>query len=317
MGKVNNKKLDVSIIIVNYNSLNLLENCLDSVIKYSQDIEYEIIVVDNHSTEGDIKSTVNKFKDITLIINRENVGFAKANNQGVKIANGKYVLFLNNDTVFKENSLKAVFDFAESINKDTIIGCKLLNSDLTVQISFAEFPSLKNAFTSYTFLYKIFPRSKHFNKYYLSLTEIKKPLEVDYVTGAFLFCKTSSFERIAGFDERFFFFSEEIDLCYRFKNFGGKVYYIPHTSIIHLGGGTAKVDSWFTFKNKAISLIQFYQKHRNKFNYAFFLVIHSLGVILRLIVSLTIGITTMDRNYMKRGYYYIKLLFVYPKNNFK
>ena len=156
--------IDVSIIIVNYNSFNLLIQCIDSLIKFTKAVSYEIIVVDNHSMEDLIDDVLSKYDEIKLIKNNENKGFGSANNLGLAIARGKYVLFLNNDTVFFENTIKKIYYFAESSHDPLVVGCKLLNSDNSLQHSVFDFPSPWYVFTSNFFLYALFPKSKYFNK---------------------------------------------------------------------------------------------------------------------------------------------------------
>jgi GT2 family glycosyltransferase len=152
-------EIDVSIIIVNYNSTEFLKNCLKSIEKFTSGISYEIIVIDNNSMTGDIDEILDNHNKIRLIKNNVNKGFGAANNQGVKVAKGKYALLLNNDTILFENSIKKVFDFAESLEGNEIIGCKLLNEDKSVQKSVYDFPNLLNVFTSNFFMYLLFPKS--------------------------------------------------------------------------------------------------------------------------------------------------------------
>jgi len=315
-GKNIKNNIDVSIIIVNYNSFSLLNHCIDSLIKFTKDVSYEIIVVDNHSTEGLIDDVLSKYEEIKLIENNENKGFGAANNQGIKIAIGKYVLFLNNDTIFFENTIKKIYDFTESSLDPLVVGCKLLNLDNSLQHSVFDFPSPRNVFTSNFFLYALFPKSKYFNKYHLMNKRINEITEVDVVTGAFLFGTKSNIKEIGGFDERFFFYNEETDLCYRFKLNVGKVYYYPGTAIIHLKGGTANKISWFAYKNQSFSTIKFFQKHFSGMSYISALVMHYLGIFIRIPIFLIIGLITFNQNLLIRSFYYLKLLFIYPENLF-
>ncbi len=312
----NMKKIDVSVVIVNYNSFDLLRNCLSTVIKHTRNVNYEIIAVDNNSTEGKVETITNEFENIILIKNSTNEGFAKANNKGLRIANGKYVLFLNNDTIFFENTIKKVFDFAETLNENSIIGCKLLNKDKSLQHSVYDFPSLLNVFTSNFFLYSLFPKSKLFNKYHLMNRKINETTKVDVVTGAFLFGTKEKLKEIGGFDERFFFYNEETDLCYRFKQNGGKIFYYPQTAIVHLKGGTAKKSGWFAYKNQSLSTIKFFQKHFSRFNFIVALILHYIGIFIRIPTFLLIGFLILNRDLLIRSYYYLKLLVIYPKNLF-
>lgn len=251
--------VDVSIIIVNYNGFELLKNCLLTLFKYTSDINYEVILIDNNSTEGDIEEAIKEFNEIKLIKNEINFGFSKANNIGLKIAQGKYVLFLNNDVFFTENSIKVILDSAEKLDDKTFIGCKLLNPDKSWQPSTAKFPSALNFITSNFFLYLINPYSKYLNKYYLQKKIINVPVEVDYILGAFLFGSRSVLLNLQGFDERFYFYAEDIDLCYRLKIMGGKTIFNPTTTIIHIGGASVKSNQWFKFKTKRFLNYSFFR----------------------------------------------------------
>src|SRR5574338_196525 len=177
--------VDVSIIIVNYNGFDLLKNCLNTLYNYADGFYFEVILIDNNSIEGDIEEVVKGYDKVKLIKNKINLGFSRANNVGLNLAQGKYVLFLNNDVYFTENSIKKIFDFVEGNNEKTFIGCKLLNPDKSWQTSTANFPSLLNFLSSNFFLYMLFPSSAYFNKYYLQKKKIEIPIEVDYVLGAF------------------------------------------------------------------------------------------------------------------------------------
>jgi O-antigen biosynthesis protein len=310
-------EIDVSIITVNYNSTELLKNCLESIKKITQGINFEIIVVDNNSMTGDIDGLQQDFNRLTLIKNKVNKGFGVANNQGVKVAKGKYVLLLNNDTLLFENSIKKVFDFAESSKGNEIISCKLLNEDKSVQKSVYDFPTLLNVLTSNLFLYLLFPNSKYFNKYHLMNKGINRITEVDVVTGAFLFMHRKVFEALGGFDERFFFYMDDTDLCYRHKKNNGKVIFFPETSIIHLKGKSAKGESWFKNQHQSISTIKFFQKHFTGVKFLMAMIFHFLGLLFRIPIFLLGGIILLKNDLIKRSFYYIRLLFTYPANQFK
>lgn len=312
-----NEKIIVSIIIVNYNSFAHLQNCLESIIHHSQDIKYEIIVVDNNSTEGDVETITNHFNNIILIKNATNEGFARANNVGVNVATGKYLLILNNDTLFVENTIKKIFDFAESIKIHTIIGCKLINEDHSHQNSAYKFPLLMRHFAATFFLDKIFSQLDGINKYYFAIEEKKEPTIVDSVIGAFIFITKEIFNKLDGFDERFFFYHEDTDLCYRLRKIGGSVYYYPETSITHYGGGTTDNHLWFSMKNRFISRIQFAQKHFNSLDKILFVMIEYIGIIIRVPLFFLTGIILLNKNYLKRSVLSLWLLFNYPLNKFK
>ncbi|MCZ6703359.1 MAG: glycosyltransferase family 2 protein [Ignavibacteria bacterium] len=308
---------DISVIIVNYNNIDLLDQCLFTLIEYTKGLEYEIIVVDNNSTDGNIDDILKKYNQIKLIKNKQNIGFAKANNLAIKQAKGKYILLLNNDTYFLENSIKKVLDFARSQNTACLVGCGLLNEDNSIQNSVYSFPSATNIFTSNMFLYKLFPGSKKLNKSFSMNNTVSQPLVVDVVIGAFMLIPRYIFVELEGFDERFEFYHEDTDLCYRFKKKYGNVIYFQKTEVVHLGGGTTKKYLWFHYKNRSISIIKFMQKHFTGTKFAIGILSHYIGILIRIPILMIAGIFLPRKAFIQRAIYYIVLLFIYPKNIFK
>lgn len=315
--QVQKLRIDVSIVIINYYSTELLEGCLYSINKHTHGIDFEIIIVDNGSVAGELENLNEKYSGIKLIKNESNKGFGTANNQGAELAKGKYLLFLNNDTILQENSIKKIFDYANSNQGENIIGCRLLNEDRSVQKSVFDFPTITNVFTSTFFLYLLFPKSKYFNKYHLMNSGINDSTEVEVVTGAFLFLPKTTFTMLGGFDERFFFYMDETDLCYRHKKNKGNVIYYPETSVIHLKGKSAKGESWFKNKYQSISTIKFFQKHFTGMKYFLLLFFHYTGLIFRVPLFFIGGILLMKKDLVKRSLYYVRLIFIYPANEFK
>ena len=308
--------IDVSLIIVNFNASDYLEVCLNSVQKETKGVSYEVIVVDNGSANFNLESWQKKYAGTTFIINNINKGFAAANNDGLKYATGKYVLFLNNDTRLIENTIKRVFDFAEKLSKPAFIGCQLLNDDLSKQESVVCFPDVWNGFTENFFLYKLFPQSKFFNKYYQNNKNWEIPIKVDVIRGAFMFCPANAIKELNGFDDRFFFYSEETDLCYRFNKIGGETYFLPDVKLIHYGGITADKNLWFKFKNQTIGKIQYYQKHFFGIRFTTVIMIHFIGLFLRGLLNTITGIILFRKRMLLKGHYFFKQIFVYPKNVF-
>ena len=308
--------IDVSIITISYNNFHLLNDCLNSIIKYTEGINYEIIVIDNNSAEGDVSQVVSGYENVILIKNKSNNGFASANNQGIERAKGKYLLILNNDTIFIENTIKKVYDYAESLTGKVFIGCKLLNKDGSHQDSVSDFDSIGNYIGEKFFLYKAFTKSKIFNRYYQNYIDYTNPVDVDTIKGAFMFCDGKSVRELKGFDERFYFYGEEVDLCTRFKAQNGRILYYPLSSIIHLGGATVNKTRWFDLKNQVIARIQILQKHYKGINFISMIFLHYLGIFLRIWVYFFEGIITLNKNQIVKAYFYAKQLFIYPLNRF-
>jgi GT2 family glycosyltransferase len=311
------KKVKVSCIIVNFNCFELLDKCLDSINKYHTELDLEIIVVDNASTIGDPKIITDKYENVILIKNEINKGFAYANNQAINIASGDYVLILNNDIEFKENILIPLIELLEKCGGKCFVAPRLLNSDGSRQESIVEFPSLWNGITENFFLYKIFPKLKLFNKYYQNYIDTPKAFETDVLKGALILCRTEDINELNGFDSRFFFYSEETDLCYRFKKSGGKIWFYPSASVIHHGGAATKSIPWFNYKNQSIGKIKYYQKHFRGLNFTVIISVHYFGLLIRGIIFSFAGIISLNRNILTKGYYFFKQMFYYPKNEFK
>ena len=235
---------DLSIIIVNYNVKNLLENCINSILSASKNFQTEIIVVDNNSFDGSpayIKSRFDGYNDIRVIENNVNLGFAKANNLGVSAASGKYILILNPDTILREDTIDKCIKFIESRDDIGILSCKLVlpngKLDLACRRSF---PSSSVAFYRMIGLSKLFPNNKIFGKYNLTYLDENSSYEVDAVCGAFMLMKKEHFFKVGGFDEEYFMYGEDLDLCYRIKKENLKVYYYSGTGIIHYKGESTK-----------------------------------------------------------------------------
>lgn len=301
--------IDVSIIIVNYNSVELLNNCLNSIYKHSDGFKYEIIVVDNGSTnfhESDLK----KNENTRIIINGVNLGFSKANNIALDQAKGRYTLILNNDTIFLENSIKRLIEFSEKDSVRKLIGIQLLNENRSFQQSVFRTPGVLNLLSSTLFLDQLFPRYQRFSKYDLRAEKVNTTIEVDSMIGAFLFAETSALKEIGGFDENYFFYHEDTDLCKRFSEKIGKVLYFPSTSIIHIGGATTADYNWFREKNKALSRRTFVKNHFGLFSKILLFIILYAGLILRIPLFLLIGIFTLNKMYLLKSFYNFRLLFI-------
>lgn len=233
--------MQLSIVIVNYNSKFLIEQCLGSVRKAITGIDTEIIVVDNNSTDGSKEYLADKFPDVKFIFNNDNAGYAKACNQGFRISSGNYVLFLNPDTVLPENCLAGCISFFESHPDAGAAGVRMLDSQGNfLKESKRGVPSASASFYKLFGLAAIFPGSKTFAKYYQSHLPEKANNPVDVLSGAFLMVRRHVFETANGFDEDFFMYGEDIDLSLRIRQLGYKNYYLGNISVTHLKGGSTK-----------------------------------------------------------------------------
>jgi O-antigen biosynthesis protein len=233
--------MDVSVIIVNYNVRPFLENALNSLRKALAGVDSEILVVDNASTDGSIEMLQDSFPDVKLIINPVNVGFGAANNTAMKQSSGKFILLLNPDTVVQEDTVKIMMEFFRQHPDAGMAGCRVLNPDGTLQLACRRsFPTPWVAFTKVTGLSSLFPGSSLFGKYNLTYKDPNSSYEVDAISGSFMFFRREIFAQTGGFDERFFMYGEDLDLCYRVQQLEWKVYYVHSTQIIHYKGESAR-----------------------------------------------------------------------------
>lgn len=267
--------MDVSIIIVNYNTCKLLQECLESIYRHTQGIDFEVIVSDNGSVDGSIEM-MKKYPQVTLIENNANLGFGAANNRGLAVAKGKYIFYLNSDTVLLNNAVKIFYDYWEMSperNKIGALGCNLLDEDGKVTHSYGNFPVYKTEVR-----WRLIQLSKLVIKriiFLLGKTYTKKMLHtnsfyegrVDYVTGADLFLKNNEF---AKFDERFFLYYEETDLQLQLHQSGFYSMIIPGPEIQHLCNALNSQQNdillmrSFSHIQSDISVVKYFQKHTNK-----------------------------------------------------
>lgn len=243
-------KIELSIIIVNYNGLKYLKDCFDSIYTYCNDISFEIIVVDNNSSDESCDFIKKEYPKIILIESKENLGFAGGNNLGVKKAVGKYLLLLNNDTILLNTISPAITSLKEDESVG-VVGVKMLNKNKEYLPSVGKFPSpLK--LLKFSFLDE---KRKEFLKGDFS----KKQYFVDWVTGAFIVVSKELYQKVNGLDEDYFMYVEDVDFCKKIKNLGKKILFIPQVSYIHFVGFNS---------NREPKLINGYKIYANKhFNF--------------------------------------------------
>ncbi len=236
--------MQLSVIIVNYNVKHFLEQCLISVQKAITTIQAEIIVVDNSSSDNSIAYLQPEFPFVQFIGNKENLGFAKACNQGLQFAKGKYILFLNPDTIVPEDCFQKCMSFFETHADAGAVGIKMLDgSGKFLKESKRSFPLPLTSLYKLFGLAKIFPRSRAFSKYHLGNLDENSDHEVDVLAGAFMMVKKEVLEIVGSFDEIFFMYGEDVDISYRIQKAGYKNYYFAQTSIIHFKGESTRKGS--------------------------------------------------------------------------
>ncbi|MCQ2285432.1 MAG: glycosyltransferase family 2 protein [Bacteroidales bacterium] len=236
--------MKLSIVIVNYNVEFFLEQCLLSVEKAIRNISAEVFVVDNNSTDGSLQMLARKFPWVKVMANKENVGFARANNQAIKVAQGEYVLLLNPDTVVQEDTFEKSLLFMDEHPDGGGLGVKMVNGkgDFLPE-SKRGLPVPSVAFYKIFGLSKFFPKSKKFGTYHLTYLDNDQVHSVEVLSGAFMLMRKTVLDDIGGLDEDYFMYGEDIDLSYMILQKGFKNYYFPHTQIIHYKGESTKKGS--------------------------------------------------------------------------
>jgi GT2 family glycosyltransferase len=305
--------MDLSVIIVNYNVKFFLEQCLHSVNKSFSGITGEVIVIDNNSVDGSCQMVMEKFPQTIIIANKKNLGFSKANNQGMAMAKGKYILILNPDTVVEENTFRKCLDFMETHPKAGCLGVKMIDGKGNfLPESKRSLPTPLVSFFKIFGFSSLFPKSKIFGRYHLGFLNNSQTHKVDILCGAFMFARKSVLDKTGYFDETFFMYGEDIDLSYRIILAGYENYYFPETTIIHYKGESTKKGSINYVMIFYKAMIIFARKHFSR-RYAWFysLLIHfaiylraTVSIIRRLFLSMVIPLS--DAGLIFAGFYFFQ-----------
>lgn len=263
----------VSIIIVSFNSLEYLKKCLDSIISFPPGLpesEYEVVITDNNSTDGTvefIEKNYLKHGYIKLIKNSSNLGFSHANNIAIKNSSSRYYLLLNSDTEVYSGSISTLIEFFEKSSSENtnlgIAGPKIINPDGTVQLSCRRFPSFINA-AFYTMLAGIKPDNRFSRKYKMADADRSRPFEVDWVSGSAMMVSGEALKHTGLFDENYFMYVEDVDLCYRMWKSGFKVCYYPYSTVMHHIGGSGENNAVLPQIRMQKSVLYFYIKTYRK-----------------------------------------------------
>lgn len=279
--------MKLSVIIVNYNVKYFLEQCLHSVRKAISKIDAEVFVVDNNSVDGSIEMLNQKFPEISLIANKENVGFSKANNQAVKKSSGEYILLLNPDTLVEDDTFVKVVQFMDEHQDAGGLGVKMVDGKGNfLPESKRGLPTPSVAFYKVFGLSKIFPKSKVFGKYHLGFLDKEKTHEIDILSGAFMLLRNSALDKTGLLDETFFMYGEDIDLSYRIIKAGYKNYYFPGTRIIHYKGESTKKGSVNYVVVFYKAMIIFARKHFSSKNAWIFSFLINMAVYFRAFIAI-------------------------------
>jgi N-acetylglucosaminyl-diphospho-decaprenol L-rhamnosyltransferase len=247
----------LSIIIVSWNTTSFLENCLASISANPPTSPFENWVVDNASTDDSPRIVRERFPQVHLIENRENVGFARANNQAIRRCAGKYVLLLNPDTLVKSGALQALMDFLDKHPEAGAVGARIINSDGSLQIASHPRPTLSREIWRLLHLDALFP----YAVYPPSKWRTNQPQEVDVLIGACLLLRKEVLDQVGFLDEDYFMYSEEVDLCYRIQRAGWHLFWIPEAEVVHFGGQSTQQVATEMFLNLYRSKFKFFRKN--------------------------------------------------------
>ncbi|MFZ4399440.1 MAG: glycosyltransferase family 2 protein [Bacteroidales bacterium] len=297
--------MDISIIIVNYNVKQFVLDCLASIYKNNDSFEIEIIIIDNNSTDGSIMAIKENYPNVTLIENDFNAGFPAANNQGFKIAKGKYIFMLNPDTEITDFALSKLYNYMEANPVIDLIAPMLLNSDMSLQLSVWRYPSLWNIFCEMHYL-KFFLGNKNYIDKDFSLV-----FEAESFSGAAIFFKKVVFDKIGMLDETMFWI-EDVDFCYRAKQAGLKLIYYPNAKVLHHIGQSAKKNYKVSLSNQVFNKIKFYKKYKSKIKYLSVLVLSIYHVFVKLIIFSILSPTNKIYWRKAKAYFYIMTKILNP-----
>ncbi|CAH8248965.1 glycosyltransferase family 2 protein [Paenibacillus melissococcoides] len=257
--------IDLSIIIVNYNTKQLTLNCIESVYRSVTDFQYEVILIDNASRDDSVQVFRQQCPQVELIANEQNLGFSKANNQGMQIAKGRYVLLLNSDTVIQPDTLDVMIRFMDEHPEVGASGCKVVLPDGSLDKACRRgFPTPAATFFYVSRLSKLFPKNPRINAYHREDLNPDEAYPIDCLIGAFMMVRREAIDQVGMLDEQFFMYGEDVDWCYRIKQAGWVNYYYPKTQIIHYKRASSRNKPYkITYEfHRAIYVL--YNKHFKK-----------------------------------------------------
>lgn len=252
----------LSVVILNWNARDYLVAALQSIVEQPWRHDIEVIVVDNHSQIDDSPAVVKRdFPQVHLIENPTNVGFAAGNNVGLRVARGRHVLFLNPDTIVHEGAFDTLIDWMDAHPRAGAIGPKLLNSDGSLQASCRSFPSIGAGFFRNTPLGRLFPNNPWTRSYLMQGFAHDREAQVDWLSGSALFMRRAALDQIGEWDEGFFMYCEDVDLCYRLKETGWERWYVPQAVITHRIGASSDWAQGAMIRRFHASMLRFFFKH--------------------------------------------------------
>jgi hypothetical protein len=295
--------IDVSVIIVNWNTSNFLRDCLASVYAEIEGITFEVIVIDNASTDGSAEMIKKEFQQVILIQNIENYGFAAANNQGMRIAKGRYVLLLNSDTLVLDGAIQKTISFADQHPEAGVVGCQVWENRVTIQRTCFRFPTIRNLIIQKLGMCRLLPRYRLFGGEKMVEWNRDSEREVDVVSGMFMLVRREAIDQVGMMDEDYFVYAEETDWCWRFRKMRWKCLFMPNARIIHRDGGSKSTEqlSVRMFVQQQKSLLIFYKKQRGQFSWITAKIIYIFSMLVRYVIFVVLSFFQRDGKAPKKA----------------
>jgi GT2 family glycosyltransferase len=300
--------LDLSVIIVSWNVRELLARCLEALYATVRTLSFEVIIVDNASVDGSAAMVGERFPEVILIANADNLGFGRANNQGAAIARGRHLLLLNPDAFVHQGTVERLVAFLDTNPDAGAAGPKLLNEDGTLQRSVTSFPTVLTELWTTLGLDRAFPRHPVFGHYKLTHWAMDDLRPVDALMGACLLVRREVVEHTGLFDEQFFMYSEEVDLCYRIQGAGWRNYFLPDVQATHIWGGSSRRVPTATFLRLFRSRVQFFRKHYGPRATACYKAVLALAAVMRVVGGPAIFTLRRDPALIRLSLNYLALL---------
>lgn len=261
--------MDVSVIIVNWNTRDILRGCLKSIYEQTKGMGFEVIVIDNASSDSSAQMVKQEFPQVILIENSKNRGFAAASNQGIVVAQGRYILLLNSDTIICDNAIEKTVRYMDVHPEGAAVGCQIREDHDTVQMTCFRFPGLINLFLEVSGLATVFKYNRFFGRQRMLWWRRDSEREMEVISGMFMLVRKKAIEQVGMMDEDYFIFGEDVDWCYWFKRAGWSLLFWPGAKVIHLGGGSrsTKQAAVRMFVEHKKSILIFFKKHKGLLSY--------------------------------------------------